>query len=138
MDALQRTVVVEDTVRYQLFLAPPDGLKTDSEEALRRLSEKILAKFAPLLLQYIWQNQPFNLTFHPEKGAVMRETPVFTVHASLQTKPECLCWQEAFLLTSEAALSLERMWRMNGLLFTSSCKSQRLSRSWQPGGPKWA
>lgn len=67
MDALQRTVVVEDTVQYQLFLAPPDGSNV-TEEHLTHLAERILARFAPLLVQYIWQNQPFNLKYHPEKG----------------------------------------------------------------------
>lgn len=67
MDSLQRSVVVEDTVQYQLFVVQPDGSNV-TEERLTHLSEAILAKFAPLLVQYIWQNQPFNLKYHSEKG----------------------------------------------------------------------
>lgn len=67
MDTLQRTVVVEDTVWYKLFLASPDGSNV-TEERLTHLAEQILAKFAPLLVQYIWHNQPFNLKYHSEKG----------------------------------------------------------------------
>lgn len=67
MDALQRRVVVEDTVEYKLFWAPPDGSSV-TDDRLTRLAEEILAKFAPLLVQYIWQNQPFNLKYHSEKG----------------------------------------------------------------------
>lgn len=40
---------------------------------------------------------------------VIRETPLFKVHLSRQTKAECLYWQEVFLLTLEVALSLEKM-----------------------------
>ncbi|TWW78278.1 Protein ecdysoneless -like protein [Takifugu flavidus] len=67
MDFLQRTVVVEDMVQYKLFLLQPDGSDV-TEERLTHLAEEILVKFAPLLVQYIWQNQPFNLTYHSEKG----------------------------------------------------------------------
>lgn len=70
MDALKRTVVAEDTVQYELFWAQPDGSNV-TEEHLTRLAEEILAKFAPLLVQYIWQNQPFNLNYHSEKGMKM-------------------------------------------------------------------
>lgn len=55
---------MEDMVQYKLFLLQPDA----SEERLTHLAEEILVKFAPLLVQYIWQNQPFNLTYHSEKG----------------------------------------------------------------------
>ncbi|XP_070772264.1 protein ecdysoneless homolog [Enoplosus armatus] len=71
MDALQRRVVQEDVVQYKLFLIPPDGSTSQqSEEHLTHLAEEILAKVAPLLIQYIWQHQPFNLKYHPEKGDV--------------------------------------------------------------------
>lgn len=70
MDFLQRTVVVEDMVQYKLFLLQPDGSNV-TEERLTLLAEEILVKFAPLLVQYIWQNQPFNLTYHSEKGINM-------------------------------------------------------------------
>lgn len=100
---------MEDTVQYKLFLAPPDGSNV-TEEHLTRLAEEILAKFAPLLVQYIWQNQPFNLSYHSEKGMNMSlEKLLYSWHISPRTKTECLFCQEAFLLTLEAALSLEKM-----------------------------
>ncbi|KAI3363335.1 hypothetical protein L3Q82_011958, partial [Scortum barcoo] len=68
MDALQRRVIQEDTVQYQLFLIQSDG--SASQQLLTQLVEEILAKVAPLLVQYIWQHQPFNLKCHPEKGGV--------------------------------------------------------------------
>lgn len=58
---------MEDTVQYKLFLLQPDGSDV-TEERLTHLAEEILVKFAPLLVQYIWQNQPFNLTYRSEKG----------------------------------------------------------------------
>ncbi|XP_062286099.1 protein ecdysoneless homolog [Scomber scombrus] len=71
MDALQRRVVQEDMVQYQLFLIQSDDSTLQhSEEHLSHLVEEILAKVAPLLMQYIWQNQSFNLSYHPEKGGV--------------------------------------------------------------------
>lgn len=68
MDALQRRVIQEDTVQYQLFLIQSDG--SASQQLLTQLVKEILAKVAPLLMQYIWQHQPFNLKCHPEKGGV--------------------------------------------------------------------
>lgn len=62
--------MVEDTVQYKLFLARPGGSDV-AEEHLTRLAEEILARFAPLLVQYIWQNQPFNLKYRSEKGMNM-------------------------------------------------------------------
>ncbi|XP_056252290.1 protein ecdysoneless homolog [Seriola aureovittata] len=71
MDALQRRVIQEDMVQYKLFLIQPDGSSSQqTEEHLSQLVEEILAKVAPLLIQYIWQHQPFNLKYHPEKGSV--------------------------------------------------------------------
>ncbi|XP_045926648.1 protein ecdysoneless homolog isoform X2 [Micropterus dolomieu] len=71
MDALQRRVVQEDMVQYKLFLIQPDGSTSQqSEEHLTHLVEEVLAKVAPLLIQYIWQHQSFNLKYHPEKGGV--------------------------------------------------------------------
>ncbi|XP_039995760.1 protein ecdysoneless homolog [Xiphias gladius] len=71
MDALQRRVIQEDVVQYKLFLIQPDGSSSQqTEDHLSRLVEEILAKVAPLLIQYIWQHQSFNLIYHPEKGGV--------------------------------------------------------------------
>ncbi|XP_067093144.1 protein ecdysoneless homolog [Osmerus mordax] len=68
MDPLKRTVVHDDMVQYYLFLVEPrvsDPLA--SEQCLQRLVEEILAKVTPLLVQYIWHQQPFNLKYCPEK-----------------------------------------------------------------------
>ncbi|XP_042358684.1 protein ecdysoneless homolog [Plectropomus leopardus] len=71
MDDLQRTVTQEDAVQYKLFSVQKDGLTSQqNEEHLTHLVEEILTKFAPLLMQYIWQHQSFNLKYHSEKGGV--------------------------------------------------------------------
>ncbi|XP_048864511.1 protein ecdysoneless homolog isoform X2 [Brienomyrus brachyistius] len=72
MDALRRPAVLDDVVQYQLFLATPDSSKprTRNTEYLQQLVQKILAEFAPLLVQYIWQQEPFNINYYPEKGGV--------------------------------------------------------------------
>ncbi|XP_077352292.1 protein ecdysoneless homolog [Festucalex cinctus] len=71
MDFLHRTVVQEDAVQYKLFLTQPVGSTVQhTKEHLSRLVEEILAKIAPLSMQYIWQNQPFNIKYYPEKGDV--------------------------------------------------------------------
>ncbi|XP_028280044.1 protein ecdysoneless homolog [Parambassis ranga] len=69
MDALQRRVNQEDMVQYKLFLVQRD-CSQNTEESLKQLVEEVLAKVAPFLVQYIWQHQPFNLKFFPEKGGV--------------------------------------------------------------------
>lgn len=69
MDVFQTRVAQEDTVLYKLFLVPP----TDTSQIEKRLShliELILGKFAPLLKEYIWHHQPFNLKYYPEKEDV--------------------------------------------------------------------
>ncbi|XP_036402320.1 protein ecdysoneless homolog isoform X1 [Megalops cyprinoides] len=71
MDGLRRPAVPEDAVRYHLFLVPPNPPEVRAaEHALELMVENILAKVAPLLVDYIWQNQPFNLKYYPEKGDV--------------------------------------------------------------------
>lgn len=70
MDALQRRVNQEDVVQYKLFLVQRD-CSQNTEESLKQLVEEVLAKVAPFLVQYIWQHQPFNLKYHPEKGKVL-------------------------------------------------------------------
>ncbi|XP_058507742.1 protein ecdysoneless homolog [Solea solea] len=71
MDALQRRVISEDTVQYKLFSIQTDGLSSQkTEEHLSHLVEEIFANVAPLLVQYIWQHQSFNLKYHPEQGDV--------------------------------------------------------------------
>lgn len=69
MEALQRRMIEEDMVQYKLFLIQPGSSSSQqTEERLTHLVEEILAKIAPLLIQYIWQHQPINLKYHPEKG----------------------------------------------------------------------
>ncbi|XP_008319832.1 protein ecdysoneless homolog [Cynoglossus semilaevis] len=71
METLQRRVISEDTVQYKLFLVQTDDPSSQqTEEHLTQLAEQILANVAPLLIQFIWQNQPFNLRYHSEKGGV--------------------------------------------------------------------
>lgn len=63
--------VPEDSVLYSLFLIKPyskDAIA--NEKKLLELKEQILTKFANLLVQYIWQNQPFSLQYQPETGKV--------------------------------------------------------------------
>ena len=72
MESLQRRVNQDDMVQYKLFLIKPNGSTAQqTEERLRCLVGEMLAKVAPLLLQYIWQQQPFNLKYYPEKGKVL-------------------------------------------------------------------
>lgn len=71
MDALPRRMTQDDMVQYKLFLIKADcSTSQQTEERLKHLTEEILAKVAPLLVQYIWQHQSFSLGYHPEKGDV--------------------------------------------------------------------
>ncbi|KAF4102097.1 protein ecdysoneless homolog [Onychostoma macrolepis] len=71
MDFLKRPSIPEDAVQYQLFLVHPDPSDSEAHERfLQRILQNILAEIAPLLVQYIWQHQAFNLRYHPEKGDV--------------------------------------------------------------------
>uniref|UniRef100_A0A672JLQ8 Ecdysoneless homolog (Drosophila) n=1 Tax=Salarias fasciatus TaxID=181472 RepID=A0A672JLQ8_SALFA len=64
-------VMQEDVVQYKLFLIQSECLSSQqTQNRLTHLTEEILAKVAPLLMQYIWQHQPFNLKYHPEKCGV--------------------------------------------------------------------
>lgn len=72
MDTLQRRVILEDMVQYKLFLIQPEGSNSEQiEERLTHLVEEILAKVAPLLIQYIWQHQSFNLKYHSGEGIIV-------------------------------------------------------------------
>ncbi|KAI4887185.1 hypothetical protein NFI96_021282, partial [Prochilodus magdalenae] len=68
MEPLKKVPVPEDVVHYRLFLVQPDTQA--SEETLLRLLEELLAELAPVIAKYIWQQQPFNLSYRPEKGGV--------------------------------------------------------------------
>lgn len=63
--------MVEDAVEYHLFLIPDEARDTDGHrESLQKYIEQIMTQFAPILVPYIWQNQPFNLKYKPAKGGV--------------------------------------------------------------------
>ncbi|KAF6736348.1 ecdysoneless-like protein [Oryzias melastigma] len=68
MDPLQQRVLQDDMVQYKIFLLPTTPQQ--NEQQLKQLLGDILAKFAPLLVDYIWQNQPFNLQYRPSKGDI--------------------------------------------------------------------
>ncbi|CAK6436406.1 unnamed protein product [Pipistrellus nathusii] len=66
-----KLATVEDTVEYHLFLVPDEPRDAERhKEILQKYIERIMTQFAPMLVQYIWQNQPFNLKYKPEKGGV--------------------------------------------------------------------
>ncbi|XP_048363040.1 protein ecdysoneless homolog [Sphaerodactylus townsendi] len=67
----RRLAAVEDAVQYQLFLLTHKQETSEHhQEILQSYIEKILAHFAPILVSYIWQNQPFTLKYKPAKGDV--------------------------------------------------------------------
>ncbi|XP_075466929.1 protein ecdysoneless homolog [Ascaphus truei] len=64
MDGGKKMATVEDFVEYHLFLVPHEPSDAEKhKEILQQYIERILAKFAPILAPYIWQNQPFNLRY---------------------------------------------------------------------------
>lgn len=66
-----KLATVEDTVEYRLFLIPDEPRDAEEyKEILQKYIERIMTHFAPMLVHYIWQNQPFNLKYKPEKGGV--------------------------------------------------------------------
>uniref|UniRef100_A0A8D0PD03 Ecdysoneless cell cycle regulator n=1 Tax=Sus scrofa TaxID=9823 RepID=A0A8D0PD03_PIG len=71
MEENMKLATVEDTVEYHLFLIS-DELRDPEKhrEILQNYIEKIMTQFAPMLVPYIWQNQPFNLKYKPGKGGV--------------------------------------------------------------------
>ncbi|XP_062989038.1 protein ecdysoneless homolog [Elgaria multicarinata webbii] len=69
---------VEDAVQYQLFLTYEPQDSKHHQEILQQYIEKILAHLAPMLVSYIWQNQPFNLKYRPAKGDIPAHIAGFT------------------------------------------------------------
>ncbi|XP_006887606.1 PREDICTED: protein SGT1 isoform X2 [Elephantulus edwardii] len=62
---------VEDAVEYHLFLIPNEPRNPENQkEILMKYIERIMTQFAPMLVPYIWQNQPFNLKYKPGKGDI--------------------------------------------------------------------
>uniref|UniRef100_A0A2K5L464 Ecdysoneless cell cycle regulator n=1 Tax=Cercocebus atys TaxID=9531 RepID=A0A2K5L464_CERAT len=71
MEETMKLATMEDTVEYCLFLIPDESRDSDKhEEVLQKYIERIMTQFAPMLVPYIWQNQPFNLKYKPGKGSV--------------------------------------------------------------------
>ncbi|KAB0383950.1 hypothetical protein FD755_005867 [Muntiacus reevesi] len=71
MEENMKFATVEDTVEYRLFLIPDKrGDPEEHREILQKYIERIMTQFAPILVPYIWQNQPFNLKYKPGKGDV--------------------------------------------------------------------
>ncbi|KAM6184844.1 protein ecdysoneless homolog [Rhynchocyon petersi] len=71
MEENLKFATVEDVVEYHLFLIPNEPRDPkEQEEILVKYIERIMTHFAPLLVPYIWQNQPFNLKYKPAKGDI--------------------------------------------------------------------
>ncbi|KAF3827627.1 hypothetical protein GH733_000862 [Mirounga leonina] len=71
MEENMKLAIVEDTVEYHLFLIPDEPRDPEKhKEILQKYIERIMTQFAPMLVPYIWQNQPFNLKYKPGKGDV--------------------------------------------------------------------
>ncbi|EMP34956.1 Protein SGT1 [Chelonia mydas] len=71
MEGELRVAAAEDAVQYQLFLITCEpGDPDQRREVLQQYIERILVQFAPILVSYIWQNQPFNLKYKPAKGDI--------------------------------------------------------------------
>ncbi|KAM7073657.1 protein ecdysoneless homolog isoform 3-T4 [Molossus nigricans] len=71
MEENMKLATVEDTVEYCLFLIPDEPRDPEKhKETLQKYIERIMTQFAPMLVPYIWQNQPFNLKYKPGKGGV--------------------------------------------------------------------
>lgn len=71
MDLPERRMMQEDVVQYKLFWIHSESLSPQqTQDRLAHFTEEILAHVAPLLIEYIWQHQPFNLKYHPENGDI--------------------------------------------------------------------
>ncbi|XP_004427041.1 PREDICTED: protein ecdysoneless homolog [Ceratotherium simum simum] len=71
MEENKKLATVEDSVEYCLFLIPDEPRDPEKhKEILQKYIERIMTQYAPMLVPYIWQNQPFNLKYKPEKGGV--------------------------------------------------------------------
>ncbi|XP_021059488.1 protein ecdysoneless homolog [Mus pahari] len=71
MEGSGKLAMVEDAVEYHLFLIPDKARGTEEHrDILQKYIERIMTQFAPILVPYIWQNQPFNLKYKPAKGGV--------------------------------------------------------------------
>ena len=56
----------ENAVEYRLFPQLPEGLPvTEREKLLEELQDTYLAHLSQYLVEYIWQNEPFQLRIIP-------------------------------------------------------------------------
>lgn len=57
---------IENCVEFRLFPQFPDGLNTNErEQLLEELQDSYLAHLSAYLVDYIWQNEPFQLRVVP-------------------------------------------------------------------------
>ncbi|XP_040292468.1 protein ecdysoneless homolog isoform X1 [Bufo bufo] len=70
MEKQKKMMVVDDFVEYRLFLVSDEPDPAKLKHILQQYIEEILARLAPLLADYIWQNQAFNLKYKSKKGDV--------------------------------------------------------------------
>ncbi|XP_072484308.1 protein ecdysoneless homolog isoform X2 [Notamacropus eugenii] len=71
MEGNMKLSVAEDAVEYHLFLLPEEPRDPEKhKEVLHNYIQAITTQYAPLLVSYIWQNQPFNLRYKPAKGSI--------------------------------------------------------------------
>ncbi|XP_006837533.1 PREDICTED: protein SGT1 [Chrysochloris asiatica] len=71
MEENTKYAVLEETVEYHLFLITNEPKDPEEhKEILLKYIERIMTRFAPILVPYIWQNQPFNLKYKSGKGDV--------------------------------------------------------------------
>lgn len=98
-----KLATMEDTVEYCLFLIPDESRDSDKhEEVLQKYIERIMTRFAPMLVPYIWQNQPFNLKYKPGKGKALLLVWISVTFNVILTTVMCMCnsphfiqcWQE--------------------------------------------
>ena len=61
----------ENEVEYRLFPQLPDGLSTtEREKLLEELQDNYLAHLSPYVVEYIWQNEPFQLRVIPTSTGI--------------------------------------------------------------------
>lgn len=72
MEENKKLAIVEDTVKYCLFLIPDEPRDPEKhKEILQKYIERIMIQFAPVLVPYIWQNQSFSLKYKPGKSKAL-------------------------------------------------------------------
>ncbi|XP_030881583.1 protein ecdysoneless homolog [Leptonychotes weddellii] len=87
MEENMKLATVEDTVEYHLFLIPDEPRDPEKhKEILQKYIERIMTQFAPMLVPYIWQNQPFNLKYKP--GKVLIGCVFLRLYSFLRRYPE--------------------------------------------------